>query len=79
MIVRLVGRLKGIFLGLCALALLTAGGADAATWWHPPQQLTWYWQLSGAPKMEPVMATDIDGFDNGVSEVAALHAVGQRV
>jgi hypothetical protein len=78
MIVRLVGRLKGIFLGLCALALLTAGGASAATWWHPPQQLTWYWQLSGTPKMEPVMATDMDGFDNGAGEVGALHAVGQR-
>jgi hypothetical protein len=78
MIVRLVGRLKGIFLGLCALALVTAGSAGAATWWHPPQQLTWYWQLSGTPKIEPVMAIDIDGFDNGASEVAALHAVGQR-
>jgi hypothetical protein len=73
-----VGRLKGVFLGLCALALLTAGGASAATWWHPPQQLTWYWQLSGTPKLEPVMAIDIDGFNNGASEVAALHAAGQR-
>lgn len=78
MIVRLVGRLKGIFLGLCALALLTAGSANAATWWHPPRQLTWYWQLSGTPKIEPVMAIDIDGFDNGAGEVAKLHAVGQR-
>jgi hypothetical protein len=81
MIDRLVGRLKGIFLGLglCAIALLAAAsGADAATWWHPPQQLTWYWQLIGTPKIEPVMAIDIDGFDNGAGEVATLHAVGQR-
>jgi hypothetical protein len=80
MIDRLVGGLKGIFLGLglCAIALLTVGGADAATWWHPPQQLTWYWQLTGTPKIEPVMAIDIDGFDNGAGEVATLHAVGQR-
>jgi hypothetical protein len=73
--------LKGILLGvgLCAIALLAAaGGADAATWWHPPQQLTWYWQLTGTPKIEPVMATDVDGFGNGAAEVAALHAVGQR-
>jgi hypothetical protein len=80
MIDRLVGRLKGIFLGLglCAIALLAAGGADAATWWHPPQQLTWYWQLTGTPKIEPVMAIDIDGFGNGAGEVQTLHAVGQR-
>jgi hypothetical protein len=79
MIGGLVGRLTGIFLGLCALALLTVGGANAATWWHPPQQLTWYWQLTGTPAVEPVMAIDIDGFNNGAGEVAKLHAVGQRV
>jgi hypothetical protein len=81
MIDRLVGRLKGIFLalGLCAIALLAAAsGADAATWWHPPQQLTWYWQLTGTPKIEPVMAIDIDGFGNGAGEVNTLHAIGQR-
>jgi hypothetical protein len=81
MIDRLVGRSKGIFLGLglCVIALFAAGSASAATWWHPPQKLTWYWQLSGTPTIEPVMAIDIDGFDNGAAEVAKLHAAGQRV
>jgi hypothetical protein len=79
MISRLVGRLKGVVLGFCALALLTAGGANAATWWHPPQQLTWYWQLSGTPAVEPVQASDVDGFDTSAATVAAFHARGQRM
>ena len=72
-------RLKGIFLGLCALALFAASGASAATWWQPPQQLTWYWQLSGTPAVEPVMASDVDGFDTTAATVAAFHARGQRM
>jgi hypothetical protein len=60
-----------------ALALAFSASALAANW-KPPKQLTWYWQLQGTPKVEPVMATDIDGFDNGSAEVAKLHAAGQR-
>jgi hypothetical protein len=60
-----------------AVTLAFAASALAANW-TPPQHLTWYWQLSGTPKIEPVMATDIDGFDNGAAEVAKLHAAGQR-
>jgi hypothetical protein len=73
---------------LAALAALvpaalaaSAGAASAAgAWWHPPQHLTWYWQLQGTVRnSEPVAAYDIDGFENASSEVAALHAQGKHV
>jgi hypothetical protein len=51
----------------------------AAARWQPPQKLTWYWQLTGTPKVEPVQASDIDGFDTSAATVAAFHARGQRV
>ncbi len=70
--------------GLIAAVLLVsglvgAGPAAAATWWKPPARLTWYWQLQGTPKLEPVAATDTDGFENTATEVAKLHAAGQHV
>ena len=65
-------------LGLVALLCLAMTGTALANW-TPPQHLTWYWQLQGTPKIEPVMATDIDGFDNSAAEVATLHAAGQHV
>ncbi|MGH2929433.1 MAG: endo alpha-1,4 polygalactosaminidase, partial [Solirubrobacteraceae bacterium] len=69
--------------GTCAAAVvvcvLTAFCGTAAARWQPPQQLTWYWQLTGTPKVEAVDATDIDGFDNSAAAVAAFHARGQRV
>jgi hypothetical protein len=46
--------------------------------WVPPKHLTWYWQLQGTPKVEPVMATDFDGFDNTAATVASFHALGQK-
>jgi hypothetical protein len=49
-------------------------------WWHLPARLTWYWQLTGTINNgEPVAAYDIDGFENGAAEVAALHARGEHV
>jgi hypothetical protein len=54
------------------------GSARAAPWWTPPQQLTWYWQLTGTPSTEPTDAVDVDGFDTSAATVAALHASGQR-
>ena len=51
---------------------LFPAGARAASHWTPPQQLTWYWQLTGTPKVEPVAATDIDGFDNSAATVASI-------
>jgi hypothetical protein len=77
-----------VIAALAALALGTAlalgagsagGDAVAGGWWVPPQRLTWYWQLQGAVKnSKPVAAYDIDGFENGASEVSALHAQGKH-
>jgi len=65
---------------LCAIAFgLLPAAARAAPGWVPPQRLTWYWQLTGTPKIEPVQATDMDGFDNTAGTVADFHSLGQRV
>jgi hypothetical protein len=48
-------------------------------WWHPPQRLTWYWQLQGHVVVNHVQATDFDGFDNSAATVGSLHAQGQHV
>jgi hypothetical protein len=63
---------------LAILCGVLPAGARAESHWTPPQQLTWYWQLTGTPKVEPVAATDIDGFDNSSGTVADFHAIGQR-
>ncbi len=63
---------------LFALAAASAGAAPS--WWKPPQQLTWFWQLQGSvSNAHQVAAYDIDGFENEASEVAALHAQGKHV
>ena len=62
-----------------AFLCLGAGSAHAAeAWWTPPQQLTWYWQLTGTAPAEPTQAVDLDGFDTSAATVAALHTRGQR-
>ena len=62
-----------------AILLLTAP-PSAFAWWKPPQQLSWYWQLSGTVNnSHPAAAYDIDGFDNDRPEVSTLHAAGKRV
>ena len=48
-------------------------------WWHPPQRITWYWQLQGPVAMKPAQATDFDGFDNGAATVASFHSHRQHV
>lgn len=54
--------------------------AATAAHWHPPQGLTWYWQLQGRiDNLRPVAAYDIDGFGNPTAEVARLHATGKHV
>ena len=56
-----------------------AAPAVAAGQWVPPKLLTWYWQLSGTVNNSyPAAAYDIDGFDNGASEVSALQSAGKR-
>ena len=47
--------------------------------WVPPAHLTWYWQLQGRLRIEPVQVTDVDGFDTSAATVARLHAIGQHV
>jgi hypothetical protein len=68
--------------GLCGAVValcLVLPGVAAAGWWGPPKALTWYWQLTGTPRIEPVMATDVDGFDTSQATVAQFHAAGQRM
>ena len=62
---------------LFAFAALLAP-ANALARWTPPQALTWYWQLQGTVKVQPVMATDFDGFDNSAQTVSSFHASGQH-
>ena len=65
----------GLALGAPATVAQAASG-----WWTPPQQLTWYWQLTGnVNNSEPVAVYDIDGFENSAAEVATLHAQDKHV
>jgi hypothetical protein len=70
---------------LLALALLALGFAapqvaGAASYWTPPVNATWQWQLS-VPVDQTVDASvyDIDLFENEASVVASLHAQGRHV
>jgi hypothetical protein len=56
-----------------------SGSGHAGAYWRPPQALTWYWQLQGQVKLEPVQASDVDGFDTTAAEVGRLHAAAQHV
>ncbi len=57
--------------------LQIAQATTGASQWKPMKALTWYWQLQGTVNnSEPVMAYDIDGFENEASEVSTLHAKG---
>jgi hypothetical protein len=53
--------------------------ATARRHWVPPARLTWYWQLQGHVRIEPVAVTDIDGLDNSAATVATLHHLHQHV
>jgi hypothetical protein len=66
----------------CAAAFLTAGlsASAAAAWWHPPAQLTFYWQLQGRLNTSVAAGVyDVDGFETSAGQVAALHAQGRHV
>jgi hypothetical protein len=71
-------RCARIGAALAIVCAALAAPAGAAARWVPPQKLTWYWQLAGTPKVEPVQATDMDGFDHSAATVAGFHARGQR-
>ena len=67
---------------VAGIAFLAGAGQARAGggWWIPPQQLTWYWQLTGKVNNdEAAAAYDIDGFENSAVEVATLHAQGKHV
>lgn len=53
----------------------------ATTWWKPPVNTTFYWDLASAPpdNGKNVGAYDIDGWNNTASEVATLHGMGRMV
>lgn len=66
----------------CALAFGIVGIASAGTAprWHPPAQLTWYWQLQGRiNNAHQAAAYDVDGFDTSAAEVTRLHRLGRQV
>jgi hypothetical protein len=68
--------MAALALALAALAL----GAPAKPHWQPPQQLTWYWQLTGSvPTTIDADACDVDGFGTSAAQVAQLHALGRHV
>ena len=76
------GMLRGFAVtAMIALGLVTSGSAVASPgWWHPSQHLSFYWQLQGKLDMtESAGVYDVDGFETGAGEVAALHALGKHV
>jgi hypothetical protein len=76
----LVVLVAGAGVGVAAAGASSSGATAAASWWIPPQHLTWFWQLQGVVKNDKAVAAyDIDGFENEASEVAALHAQGKHV
>jgi hypothetical protein len=65
---------------LLLLVLMMPQVSRAASWWVPPQNATWDWQLA-VPVDQTVDAQvyDIDLFQNEASVVSSLHAQGRHV
>lgn len=55
--------------------------ATTLTWWQPPVNTRWQWQLTALPIDQSLAVDmyDIDLFENAASTVAALHAHGAKV
>ena len=70
----------GLLLGLLLLLVTPQVSQAASSWWVPPQNSTWQWQLS-VPVDQSVDAQvyDIDLFENEASVVSSLHAQGRHV
>ncbi len=70
----------GFLLGLLLLLVMPQVSQAASSWWVPPQNSTWQWQLS-VPVDQSVDAQvyDIDLFENETSVVSSLHAQGRHV
>lgn len=63
-----------------ALGLSLLSAAQAQSWWKPPLNLSWQWQLKGTVNTGyNVAAYDIDLFDTPQSTIDALHAQGRKV
>jgi hypothetical protein len=60
------------------VALGVGSGHAAATWWHPPAHITWYWQLQGKlpDPLPAVQVIDVDGFDTSAATVTSMHGQG---
>ncbi len=62
---------------VAAVILLLPVAAHAQ--WHPPQSLTWYWQLTGRVSLtHDAAAYDLDGFETRPALIRDLHAQGRR-
>jgi hypothetical protein len=71
---------RAIVLTLLALAGAAATPLVAGAYWQPPPRPTFYWQLQGRANMDVAASVyDLDGFETGPGEVAALHAQGRHV
>ena len=82
----------GLALGAVVAPALASRVASAPAWasdrppvsraaghWVLPAHPTWYWQLQGSPRTEPVQISDVDGLETTSGTVARLHAAGQHV
>ncbi|MGM9480840.1 endo alpha-1,4 polygalactosaminidase [Roseateles sp. NT4] len=63
-----------------ALGFSLLSAAQAQSWWKPPVNLSWQWQLKGTVNTSyNVAAYDIDLFDTPQATINALHAQGRKV
>jgi len=66
---------------MAGVASLLLTGLALLGHWHPaPRTAAWQWQLQG--RLDPSLEAsvyDVDGFETGAAQVAALHRRGRRV
>lgn len=60
--------------------LRTAAPSQAATWYIPPPQTSFFWQLTGTLNLAyNASVFDIDAWDTSAATIAALHKQGKKV